>query len=248
MLTAGGGRAAVITGAAAAVAGWGWAALLVGYFVGMSALSQLGRAYKASRAASVLDAGSARNGAQVAANGSVFAVGAVATYVGGTPIEPWAAIAALGALAAASADTAATEIGLLWGGAPRSIRGWRLVEPGTSGGVTGAGLGAAVGVATLVGTLAIPLGRGLGVDATSVFLAVALGGVSGCLADTLLGATIQARRTCERCGAETERRTHSCGGATRHTRGIPWLTNDVVNFAGTLCGAAVALAVACAVS
>jgi uncharacterized membrane protein len=65
---------------------------------------------------------------------------------------------------------------------------------------------------------------------------VALGGILGALLDSLLGATVQARRWCAMCGRETERMTHDCGTATRLLRGWAWLDNDLVNFLSNAAG------------
>jgi uncharacterized membrane protein len=67
--------------------------------------------------------------------------------------------------------------------------------------------------------------------------------VAGALFDSLLGATVQAMFFCPTCGRETERHPrHSCGTATKHVRGWAWLDNDGVNFAASLAGAIVSLA------
>jgi uncharacterized protein (TIGR00297 family) len=150
------------------------------------------------------------------------------------PAAALAALAALGALAAATADTWATEIGVAADGAPRSLLTLRPVPPGTSGGVSAAG-----SLAMIVGALFIALvARELGL--TRELIAVAAGGAAGAVADTLLGGTLQARRWCANCKRSTERMIHDCGEATTHAGGIPWLDNDVVNFAATLTGALVA--------
>ncbi len=66
-------------------------------------------------------------------------------------------------------------------------------------------------------------------------------GLLGSLADSLMGATIQAMYYCPTCKKETERRVHSCGTPTLPLRGIPWFDNDVVNFLATLFGTLVGM-------
>ncbi len=68
-----------------------------------------------------------------------------------------------------------------------------------------------------------------------------LSGLAGSLADSLMGATLQAMYYCPTCEKETERRIHSCGTPTLPLRGIPWFDNDVVNFIATLFGALVGI-------
>jgi uncharacterized membrane protein len=74
--------------------------------------------------------------------------------------------------------------------------------------------------------------------------AVAIGGVSGAVADSLLGATLQERRWCPACNRPTEQRVHGCGTETSPAGGVAWMDNDVVNLLATAIGAMVAGAVA----
>ena len=67
------------------------------------------------------------------------------------------------------------------------------------------------------------------------------GGIAGTLADSILGATVQARRWCAGCSDTTERLVHSCGRRTEPAGGFQWLDNDGVNFAATLAGAGIAM-------
>ncbi|MCL6650413.1 MAG: DUF92 domain-containing protein [Chloroflexi bacterium] len=64
-----------------------------------------------------------------------------------------------------------------------------------------------------------------------------LAGTGGSLVDSLLGALVQERRRCLRCGALAERARHSCGGATRRIGGLPGVDNDTVNLLATGAGA-----------
>ena len=232
-LSASGAATAAAIGALAVGAGWGWGALLVLYFVLSSALSRVGAAAKERRTGDVVAKGGPRDAMQVLANGLPFAVAAAGTIV--APDPRWA-LAAAGGLAASAADTWATEIGTLAGGTPRSVRGWRPVPPGTSGAVSLAGSLAAVAGALAVALLARLLGW-----PAAVVPAALVGGVAGAWGDTLLGATVQARRHCDRCDRFTERNVHGCGERTRPAGGLPWLDNDLVNLLASSLGAVVAL-------
>jgi uncharacterized membrane protein len=54
---------------------------------------------------------------------------------------------------------------------------------------------------------------------------------------------VQSIYYCPTCQKETERHPlHTCGTATQPLRGWRWLDNDLVNFACSLMGAAVAAA------
>jgi uncharacterized protein (TIGR00297 family) len=232
-LTMSGAWAASVLGAVSTAAGWTFAIALVAWFAVSSALTRWGREVKRARSASVLGDERGRSAVQVLANGAVFAACALASTL--VPSFMLGAMA-FGALAAAAADTWATEIGLRWGGTPRSVITWRPVSPGTSGGVTLAGLGGAVLGSLFVAALA-------GAANPAALLAILSAGINGTIADSLLGATLQARRRCTACGEPTERLTHSCGGATEHAGGWRWMTNDTVNLIATAVGAATMLAI-----
>lgn len=277
-LTTSGALGALLTGTSIAGAGgWDWGAALVYFFASSTVLSRVASQRKLAAAADKFDKGSQRDLAQALANGGVAAALALLCST------PWGASRAqtlatafAGALAAANADTWATEIGTLSPQPPRLITTGRRVAPGTSGGITPMGLAAAVAgagtlglVFALLGPRAAPRGpecistarsplAGRSAPARGVrhtplvsfsgaesgarrFRAAALGGVAGALADSMLGATVQAMRWCPRCDVETERRVHRCGTPTTWLRGIVWVDNDVVNLACTLLGAGVGL-------
>jgi len=227
-LTVGGAIAATLVGTTAVAAGWDWGALLILYFATSTALSRLGRSLKEQRTAPIVAKGGERDAVQVLANGATFAGAAIAMLI--RPDARWIALGA-GSLAAAAADTWATEIGTLYGGEPRSIFSGRRVPTGTSGGITPIGTLAAVSGAMFIAILAKLLGA-----TPAVARHVALGGVVGALLDSVLGASVQARRWCDVCGRETERMTHDCGTTTRHIRGWRWLDNDLVNFLSNAAG------------
>ena len=237
-LSRSGATAAVFVGTAAVSAGWTWGALLLAYFVASSALSRLGRAKKERRTSGVVAKGGNRDARQVLANGGAFALGTLLVTLA-PGVAGSASLAALGALAAATADTWATEVGTLVGGTPRSLLTARPVPPGTSGGVSLAG-----SVAMIAGALFVALvAAALGITRDVALLAlVTLAGTVGALGDSIIGATMQERRWCDACARATERRVHDCGATTRLAGGREWMDNDVVNLAATLIGAAVAAA------
>jgi len=145
----------------------------------------------------------------------------------------------VGALAAASADTWATELGLLSSGQPKLITTLQTVPAGTSGGITPAGLAASLGGAMIVGIAWAALGgpgwwRAIGASAAA--------GFSASLVDSLLGATVQARYRCPRCESLTEEPIHrACDGPADLVRGQMWMTNDTVNALATSVGAAIGM-------
>ncbi len=233
-LSPSGAWAAAVVGTTAFVAGWGWSAPLLAFFFSSTMLSRWRGHAKAHLTRSVVAKGVERDAWQVMANGGVFAVAAIGSIA--TP-SPWWSLAGLGALAAATADTWATEVGTAVGGVPRSLLGWRPVPPGTSGAISGAGTGAMLAGALFLGTVAML--TGLPSDET---LPVVAGGIGGAVVDTVLGATMQERRWCPACRRSTERLLHDCGHVTEHRGGVARLNNDVVNLTSCLAGAAIALA------
>jgi len=217
--------------------GLDWAVLLLAFFISSSALSRL--AHPAKKAVDARAAkGSRRDAGQVLANGGFAGLCVLLHLVFPESALPWAAFA--GSLAAANADTWATELGAFSPVPPRRITTGQVVERGASGGVTAVGLLAALAGSALIGLLAALFWPGGA--SSAVIPGVALAGLGGSLVDSLLGAAWQAVYYCPDCGKETERHPrHSCGAPTRLVRGWAWLDNDVVNAACTRSGARLGL-------
>jgi uncharacterized membrane protein len=140
------------------------------------------------------------------------------------------AAAFAGAFAAAAADTWGTEIGTLARNAPRSIVGLRKIPAGLSGGVTLTGTLAEIGGALVVGFTAWAAG-------IAPWWIIVAAGFAGALADSILGASLQALHYCPRCQRCCEIAPHVCGSATSLVRGVHWIDNDAVNVLATLVGA-----------
>lgn len=188
-LTPAGAAAALVVGTATAWGtGWRGFGLLLAFFVSGSLLTK---------------DGGRRTARQVVANGGVAAAAAL--------LGSWPAFA--GAIAAAAADTWATEIGAHSRTPPRLITTGTPVPAGANGGVTLLGTAGGVCGAAVIGALFWLLGPHPGRGA----VVVAGAGVFGMLFDSLLGATLQ--------GPEDR-----------------WLDNNAVNLAMTLAGAAIAAA------
>jgi uncharacterized protein (TIGR00297 family) len=227
-LAADGAVCAIIVGTLSVAAGWDWGALLLAFFLSSTLLSRLG-----GEASGVAEKGGERDATQVLANGGLFALAAGAFVL--WPATIWQALGA-GALAASTSDTWATEIGTRAKALPRSITTWRPVAAGMSGGVTLPGTLAAVAGAAFTSAVAALLGWPARV-ATAAFV----GGIVGSTADSVLGATLQARRRCPDCKLATERLVHTCGAGTVHAGGWRWLTNDGVNAMSSAIGAAASI-------
>jgi len=243
-LSASGVIGAIITGGILfGVGGFSGAALLLAFFMSSSALSRFKETQKESLAEK-FSKGSQRDLGQALANGGVAALCIVGFALTRQPAW-WAAAAA--ALAAANADTWATELGVLSKTPPRLITTGAMVEVGASGGVSLFGTLAALAGSLLIGLTAFaaalldPALRSLFSDPFSLAAIVTLCGLAASLFDSLLGATAQAIYYCEACQKETERHpAHRCGNPTRQVRGWGWLNNDWVNFWATAAGAAMA--------
>jgi uncharacterized protein (TIGR00297 family) len=241
-LTLGGWLGAILTGTlTCGFGGWAWGLALVAFFVTSSALSHFQQVRKQALAGEKFEKSGRRDLLQALANGGAGAFLALLYGLGGEPPALLAVFA--GIMATVTADTWATELGVLSSHPPRLVTTWRLVEPGTSGGVTAAGLAASAAGALAIG-LALSIGRALEQGGWSFWLVAAsvVGGVGGSLADSLLGATLQAIYHTP-AGGETERPFAPSGAPNQLARGWPWMNNDLVNFLSSLGGGLVALGI-----
>jgi uncharacterized protein (TIGR00297 family) len=233
--TSGALAAAAVGTAVWAGGGLGWFAVLATFFVTSTLLGRVGAARKAA-VKREFEKGDTRDAWQVLANGGAAALAALAMTWSPSPRWAYAFVAAL---AAANADTWATELGVLSRGEPWSLVRLRRVPRGTSGAVSPLGMAAALAGATAVGlTAAVSIAPALST------VAVAIGfGVGGALVDSLLGATVQTRYWCAGCAREAEGELHYCGTRCARAGGIRGFGNDAVNAGATIAAALAAWAV-----
>ncbi len=226
-----------------------WAALLVAFFLTSSLFSQLGSTQK--RSAGVIAKAGPRDFRQTMANGGVALLMALAVgFVGNQSLwYPYLTLAYFGSLAAATADTWATELGMLSSRPPRLIISGDVVQPGVSGGVTPLGMLASLGGGLFLALMAFSAIQAASLLTTGkwflqdsfLLLTLPLAGLLASLFDSILGATLQQLYYCERCQVFTETPIHQCGATAYHLRGIPWMNNDLVNFLSTCMGALTAI-------
>lgn len=189
--------------------------------------------------------GGVRDFWQVLANGGIAALIALAFFYYREPVLYYAF---LGVIATVTADTWATELGILGKGKPRLITTGQRVPVGTSGAISSFGTlvsaagSAAIAVSALLALnlLSSPLAPRSFYYSALLFTITVLSGVFGALFDSLLGATVQSMYYCVRCKKETEKTLHHCGQKTSHIRGFAWFDNDIVNLASSVAGALVA--------
>lgn len=217
------------------IGGWQWAVLLLIFFITSSALS---RAFKKKKQNldEKFSKGSQRDAGQVFGNGGIPAFFAALNFF--YPNEPILWLCFSASLAAVNADTWATELGVLNKTPPRLITNLnKVVEKGTSGGISLTGL-----IASLAGSGLIAFFASLLTSNWSLLFIITLAGLSASLFDSFLGGTVQAMYFCPTDNKETEKHPlHTCGTATIHLRGWKWLDNDLVNFACSLFGILIAL-------
>jgi uncharacterized protein (TIGR00297 family) len=236
---------AVVSGFTFGAAGWVWGILPHVLFIGWIVWSRYGATRKAQlpgRSA----AGSRRDLRQVLAGAGWATILALLHRAAPHAIGVFAAY--IGALATSSADSWATELGVLSVQLPRLVTSGRRVPAGTPGAISVLGSVASLGGAWLIGLLGLVFAvllawlKNVPWDRILLWLplAGAAGGMVGSLADSLLGGTAQGLYFCERCKVETETRIHSCGQVAQQVRGWRWLTNDGIDLISSVVGAAVA--------
>mgnify|MGYP000456292572 CR=1 FL=1 len=177
-----------------------------------------------------------RTQGQVLANGGVAWV-ALAVAAAAPSLKVYSYVAFVGALAAAAADTWATELGQCSSRPPWSLREGRRVPVGTSGAVSVAGTAAALAGAGSVVGAALWMEGPLTAPTGSTVLLLLGAGLAGMGADSAAGAFLQARYRMPGSDALVE----NPPSERRPVQGWSGIHNNVVNVIGTTTGAVAAL-------
>jgi uncharacterized protein (TIGR00297 family) len=206
--------------------GFMWIVPILTFFVLSSALSKL------PKTENTLEKNPRRDIIQVIANGGAATIISVINFYSPNNLL---FIVYLAAIAAATADTWASEIGLLSPWNPIHITKLKSVIKGTSGGISLLGtLGSVLG-ATVIGITGVQLGLPASLLGIIIFT-----GTAGGLVDSLIGGSIQATFQCTDCNDITEKRKH-CNLPSMHVSGLYILDNDMVNFLNTISGIIIVL-------
>jgi uncharacterized protein (TIGR00297 family) len=208
--TAGAVTGALIGVVITVTTGWAGWTLLLATFLAASGSSRLGLRRKTMHGIAE-DRGGRRGPENAIANTGLATVAALLAV--STVHRDLALLAFVTALAAGGSDTMASEIGKAWGRRTYLVTTFRRVPPGTSGAMSLAGTLAGVAGAALLGGIA----AAVGLIAPTALVAVVAGATVGSLAESLLGATLEAP-------------------------GI--LNNDMLNFLNTAIAAGAAMVVA----
>jgi uncharacterized protein (TIGR00297 family) len=224
-LSVSGAIATVFVGLAVAE-GFSWKGLVVlgAFFISSSFWSNF-QQRKKLKFLEKIEKGSRRDYIQVLANGSIPAV--ISLFSIYFSSVPWLDMFII-SIAAANADTWASEIGSLSKQSPRLITTWKKVEAGTSGAVTLLGTLAALGGAVFIAVVSSWLWSGIPIVIISIF------GFFGNFFDTYLGAVWQTTYRCVVCGIETEKK-HHCMRETVRIKGYRFINNDIVNWLSIMC-------------
>lgn len=170
-----------------------------------------------------------RNSSQVLANGGGAFIASLGFYI--SHDLAWIAFF-IATLAAANADTWASEIGVLSKATPFHLKKWQRVQPGMSGAVTFVGTLAALCGSMVVASLGVVLFDNAFSNISITFLLFSGIGFLGCFIDTIIGAVFEVTYKCSKCGQIAEQKSH-CGSKAVQNSGLKLIGNNQVNFLST---------------
>jgi uncharacterized protein (TIGR00297 family) len=233
MLTVSGMVAAAITGGIIfSFGGISASVLLMFFFLSGSLLGRLNSAKAKQK-------GERRNWKQVLCNGAIPALSVIIIALR-HDLREEITLLFLGALATATADTWATEIGTRFGKNTYNIFTFAKIQKGLSGGVSMAGIAASiVGAFSIAALSLIPFSETdslCGLVLVKVIPVVTIAGFIGALLDSIIGALIQAKYKMPD-GSIAEIR----GEGAELVSGIRFIGNNATNLISTLWGGLLAI-------
>lgn len=233
-ITLSGAFATVLVGLAT-ILGFGAKGLFImGMFFVTSSFWSKYKSEKKRRVEDKINKSGARDAVQVLANGGVPAVLSILYYYFQENTLLYMFIASI---ATANSDTWASEIGSISKRPPVHILSFKKVEAGTSGAMSLLGTTAAFFGAFLIAIISHYLWNEVSLQ---VGIVIAFVGFAGNLIDTLLGATVQVKYMCTKCGLTTEKTVH-CQERTIRKSGFQFFNNDTVNFLSIALGSLIVL-------
>ena len=134
----------------------------------------------------------------------------------------------MAAIAEAFSDTWSSGFGAL-AKKTYKIIGLKPIEKGLSGGVSLVGTLSGIAAAFLISSI----GLAFRVVGAVEYLIIASVASVGSFFDSILGALLQVKYRCNKCGIITEKRIH-CDEVTEKFSGLSFITNDAVNLLSTL--------------
>jgi uncharacterized protein (TIGR00297 family) len=200
--------------------GWSYTFPILGFFILSSILSKIGRTRK-KQVESGYQKTNVRDFQQALANGGVATTITLLAFFSGIESLYYVYVASL---AAATADTWGTELGIFSRSNPVLITNFKPVAPGTSGGISFIGSFSALAGSTSI----VLISSFFYAFNINQFFIITLAGFFGSLADSIVGATLQGQYECVICGNKTESKTH-CREKSNLIQGIKYIDNDIVN-------------------
>ncbi len=134
----------------------------------------------------------------------------------------------LAAIAASTADTWATELGMRYGRNPVHCLTFRKLTKGDSGGVSAVGL-----VGSFLGSFFIAMAGILFHLSFDHIMFITVAGFLGSVSDSILGGTVQAKYQCNSCLKAIEE-PHHCNELATKVSGWSFINNDMVNFLSSI--------------
>lgn len=177
---------------------------------------------------------------QVFANGGLGLIFAFLYYLDSSPVF---LLAYAASFAVATADTWASEIGVLSKKKPLNILNFKPLKNGMSGGVSILGTSFAFLGALFISSIHFIVSIIIYKDiklALVYSIYCLLVGFAGSIIDSLIGASVQAQYYCESLDTITEKKSYK-DKPNKLIKGIPFVNNDVVNISSNLISVLVVL-------